>query len=868
MLVNDIRNLFLNYFIKNNHSEVKSSSLIPNNDDTLLFTNSGMVQFKNVFTGLEKRPYTTATTVQKCIRAGGKHNDLDNVGYTARHHTFFEMLGNFSFGSYFKEQAITLAWNFLTKELNLPKDRLLVTVYHTDDEAYNLWKSIAGLPDDKIIRISTNDNFWSMGDTGPCGPCSEIFYDYGSSVAGGPPGSLEQDGDRFVEIWNLVFMQYEKLKDGSLINLKQQSIDTGMGLERLASVVQGKLDNYDTDIFITIMQSISEHLKVKQTLSNKTDFKVIADHLRSIAFLISEDVLPSNEGRGYVLRRIIRRAIRYSYFLGSKEPVLYKIISSVINSMGSYYTQLQTKQSSIIEILKQEESKFLETFEKGLNLLNIETKSLKTNDVFDGKIAFKLYDTFGFPIDLTENILKQRNITVNKDEFNKAQENHKELAKKSWSGSGENKDDAVWFEIAQNHSATIFNGYEELSLNASVIALLNSNLQEVALLKEGEEGWIILDKTPFYATMGGQVGDCGVISNNNFTAEVSVAQKKQNDITAHKCIIKNGTIKLNDVALASINTQYRNSTTKHHTVAHLLQASLLNHLGSHISQQGSMVNNERMRFDFSHNKALTTEEIKNIENEINNVIARNLEVKIEFMSPKTAIERGALALFSEKYPDNARTVKIADDKFISFELCGGTHVKNTAEIGVFKIISEGSIASGVRRVEAVCGTEAIKHYNTLENTLNLVAKTLESTSSNVLNKTIAFVNENKELKKDYTNIYNKYYLSVLEQNKSLHNNKNFIIATLDVKAEELRNLSALAINNKQNIIVALFCNNNDKTSFIVAVSKDLQNSVNLKELSQNLAQQLKTTGGGNNQSIQGLVDTSLLAKAVDIIKNT
>jgi alanyl-tRNA synthetase len=698
--LNQIRETFLKYFEKNDHKIVESSNLVPNNDPTLMFANSGMVQFKNVFTGLEKRDYQRATTSQKCVRAGGKHNDLENVGYTPRHHTFFEMLGNFSFGDYFKEQAIHYAWNLITKDFGINKNKLYVTVYHEDDEAFNFWKKIAGFSDDKIIRIATSDNFWSMGETGPCGPCSEIFYDHGDHLAGGLPGTKEEDGDRFIEIWNLVFMQFEQISKDKRIDLPKPSVDTGMGLERIAALLQGTHDNYETDHFKEIIRSASDIIKIKQDQSNQSSFRVIADHLRASAFLIAEGVLPSNEGRGYVLRRIMRRGMRHSHLLGSKEPVFYNLFETLRDEMSGNYPELVRAESLIKETLKMEEEKFLVLLDRGIKILNDEVS--KIDKVLPGEIAFKLYDTYGFPLDLTEDILRNKSLSIDTERFQLLMTESRELAKKNWKGSGDTAVENIWFGIKDKIEATEFLGYEINQTEGIILSLLKNN-KEVGELKENDEGMIIVNQTPFYGESGGQVGDTGEIIANNFKFEVTDVQKKLGDLFVHYGKVINGSIKIKDSVELKINVERRNDIRAYHSATHLLHESLRRVLGDHVTQKGSLVESSRLRFDFSHMKLIPTEEIDKIENFVNKMVSKKSIVKTRLMTPDEAVKNGALALFGEKYGDEVRVLSMGNegDRYFSTELCGGTHVKNTGDIGKFKIISQSSIAAGVRRIEAL-----------------------------------------------------------------------------------------------------------------------------------------------------------------------
>ncbi|MDB2345123.1 alanine--tRNA ligase, partial [Candidatus Pelagibacter bacterium] len=733
-LLSDVRKVFLEYFKNNNHQIVESSNLVPNNDPTLMFTNSGMVQFKNVFTGLEKKPFKTATTAQKCVRAGGKHNDLENVGYTPRHHTFFEMLGNFSFGDYFKEQAIIHAWNLLTKEFGLPKEKLLVTVYHEDNESFDLWKKIAGLSDDKIIKISTSDNFWSMGDTGPCGPCSEIFYDHGDKLKGGPPGSPDEDGDRFIEIWNLVFMQYEQISKEKRINLPKPSVDTGMGLERMTAVLQNTHDNYNIDHFKKIMGTSAEILK--SPIDDKTiaSHRVIADHLRASSFLIAEGILPSNEGRGYVLRRIMRRGMRHSHTLGSKEPIFYKLFDVLLNEMKNNYPELSQGKDLIIETLKNEEEKFSSLLERGIKILDENLGKVK-NKILPGDIAFKLYDTYGFPLDLTADILRTKNIKIDIKSFDTEMEKSKALARANWKGSGDKSLEEKWFKIREELNPTEFLGYE-FNKAEGVVLKISKGKKFIEEAKEGDEVELITNQTPFYAESGGQVGDQGVIETSTGKINVLDTQKKMGDLHVHVGKVSKGSIKVGDNVNLEIDVKRRKDAKAYHSATHLLHEALRRTLGKHVTQKGSLVSPEKLRFDFSHNKPIEKSEITKIENLVNDMVSNSTDVKTRIMTPKEAVDNGALALFGEKYGDEVRVLSMGNEnnKHFSTELCGGTHVANTKEIGKFKIISQSSIASGVRRVEALRAEQLEKYEKNL--------KQSKSTQENKL------IEEIKDIKKE------------------------------------------------------------------------------------------------------------------------
>jgi len=707
--LNEIRTHFLDFFQRNEHAVVPSAPLVPQNDPTLLFVNAGMVPFKNYFTGAEASPWPRAASSQKCVRAGGKHNDLDNVGYTARHHTFFEMLGNFSFGDYFKERAITHAWDLLTKEFGIPAEKLTVTVYHTDDEAHGLWKKIAGLPDHKIIRIATNDNFWSMGDTGPCGPCSEIFYDHGDHIFGGPPGSPDEDGDRFVEIWNLVFMQFEQYADGTRTPLPKPSIDTGMGLERVAAVLQGVHDNYDVDLFRTLIAASESATGVKAEGEAQPSHRVIADHLRSSSFLIADGVLPSNEGRGYVLRRIMRRAMRHAHLLGAEEPLMHRLAPTLIKEMGDAYPDLRRAEPAIVETLRQEEERFRRTLGRGMTLLDEATAGLAEGAVLSGETAFKLYDTYGFPLDLTQDAVRAKGLTVNLDEFDAAMKRQREMAREAWTGSGQVAAAAEWFGIRDRLGPTVFVGYDNTEATGELLALVEAGA-EVDQAGAGAKVQALFDRTPFYAESGGQAGDQGEIEWDGGRARVTDVQKQAGDLHVHDLEILDGTLAPGARVRLAVDAERRAATRANHSATHLLHAALRNVLGPHVTQKGQMVDGERIRFDFSHGQPLTADEIDRIEAEVNAVVRQNLAAETQNMRPQEAIEAGAMALFGEKYGDTVRVLTLGHalggDGAYSVELCGGTHVTRTGDIALFKVVSEQGVAAGVRRIEGLTGEAA------------------------------------------------------------------------------------------------------------------------------------------------------------------
>ena len=856
--LNEIRKTFLKYFEKNGHTIVESSNLVPNNDPTLMFANSGMVQFKNVFTGLEKRDYKRATTSQKCVRAGGKHNDLENVGYTPRHHTFFEMLGNFSFGDYFKERAIELAWNLITKDFGLDKNKLYFTVYNEDDEAFNLWKKITGFGEDRIIRIPTSDNFWSMGETGPCGPCSEIFYDHGDHLQGGLPGTKDQDGDRYIEIWNLVFMQYEQVTKDKRIDLPKPSVDTGMGLERIAALLQGTHDNYKTDHFLKLINSISDTVKVKPTDKNLSSFRVIADHLRASSFLLAEGVLPSNEGRGYVLRRIMRRGMRHSHLLGAKEPIFYNIFKTLENEMSGNYPELERAQSLIKETLKMEEEKFLVLLERGMKILDDEIE--KIDKVLPGEVAFKLYDTYGFPLDLTEDILKNKSLSLDHEKFNKLMKDSKELAKKNWKGSGDSSVDEIWFGIKDKIGSTEFLGYESNQAEGVILSLIKNNKQSDSL-KEGDEGMVILNQTPFYGESGGQVGDNGTISNGNNIFKVSDVQKKLGNLFVHYGKVEKGNFNLKDNVELKIDIERRENVKAYHSATHLLHESLRRILGTHVMQKGSLVAPDRLRFDFSHMKPISSDEMTKIDEHVNQMVNKKSEVITRIMTPKEGIAHGALALFGEKYGDEVRVVFMGEEgnKYFSTELCGGTHVKNTSDIGNFKVVSQSAIAAGVRRVEALRDKQLDEFLKNKEKQSNLSEQKDEETIkvlSEEIKKLGGKPNLNKENKKDLIKELNKE-LEKLSINEIINNkSKNIIndekINGVNVRMQKIdglppKELRRLIDNGKKEIgegIVIIFASKDDKVGLAVGITDKLKSKYDAVKFVKNGSEIIGGKGGG------------------------
>ena len=881
--LNQIRETFLKYFEKNDHKIVESSNLVPNNDPTLMFANSGMVQFKNVFTGLEKRDYQRATTSQKCVRAGGKHNDLENVGYTPRHHTFFEMLGNFSFGDYFKEKAIHYAWDLITKDFGLDKNRLYVTVFHEDDEAFSFWKKIAGFSDDRIIRISTSDNFWSMGETGPCGPCSEIFYDHGDHLKGGLPGSKDEDGDRFIEIWNLVFMQYEQVSKDKRINLPKPSVDTGMGLERIAALLQGTHDNYETDHFKKLIQSTSEIVKKKPDQNNLSSFRVIADHLRASSFLIAEGVLPSNEGRGYVLRRIMRRGMRHSHLLGSKNPVFYNLFETLKNEMSGNYPELNRAESLIKETLKMEEEKFLILLDRGIKILNDEIS--KIDKVLPGDVAFKLYDTYGFPLDLTEDILRNKSLSIDTKKFQSLMQESRELAKKNWKGSGDAAVEDIWFGIKDKLGATEFLGYETNQAEGVILSLLKDN-KEVKDLKSNDEGMIITNQTPFYGESGGQVGDTGEIISGDFRFEVTDVQKKLGDLFVHYGKVISGSIKLNDSVEMKINETRRNDTRAYHSATHLLHESLRRVLGTHVTQKGSLVEPSRLRFDFSHMKPISEDEINKIEKFVNSMVSKKTDVKTRLMTPDEAVENGALALFGEKYGEEVRVLSMGDDdgKYFSTELCGGTHVKNTGDIGQFKITSQSSIAAGIRRIEALRDKQLEDFLKNKEKLLNQSSEKNEELIKDLTKQIIGLggkpnidQSDQKLLIKNLTKQLETLSVKVILNDKTKNQIKDEEIKGTKIRFQKVdglppKELRKLVDDGKKQLgegIVVVFANKDEKVGVAVGVTNKLIDKFDAVKFVKLSSEIIGGQGGGGRKDFAqaGGQDPNKINEAFEKIKS-
>ncbi|WP_391346785.1 alanine--tRNA ligase [Azospirillum sp. A23] len=876
---NDIRRTFLDFFAKQGHQKVDSSPLVPRNDPTLMFTNAGMVQFKNVFTGAETRPYKRATTSQKCVRAGGKHNDLDNVGYTARHHTFFEMLGNFSFGDYFKDDAIAFAWNLITKEYGLPADKLLVTVHTSDEDAAGIWRKVAGLSDDRIIRIPTDDNFWRMGDTGPCGPCSEIFFDHGPSIAGGPPGSPDQDGDRFIEIWNLVFMQYEQLGPDNLVALPRPSIDTGMGLERLAAVLQGKHDNYDIDLMRALIMASAEATKTSPDGAHAVSHRVIADHLRSTSFLIADGVLPSNEGRGYVLRRIMRRAMRHAHMIGAREPLMHRLVPALIQQMGDAYPELNRARALIVETLKLEETRFKQTLERGLRLLEDEVGHLGEGQPLAGDVAFKLYDTYGFPLDLTQDVLRGQGRGVDEAGFKAAMDEQRRKARESWAGSGEVGTEKLWYEIKDELGATEFFGYDTEVAEGKVTAIVKGDAR-VEAAGIGDQVLVVVNQTPFYGESGGQVGDAGVIFSAG-GAEVAVSDtlKKLGAVWAHVGTVNKGTLKVGDVVELRVDTGRRSAIRANHSATHLLHEALRHRLGDHVTQKGSLVAPERLRFDISQPTGLTGADIAAIEDEVNRRVLANSEVITRLMSPDEARAQGAMALFGEKYGDEVRVVSMGgrhgeQDRDYSIELCGGTHVRRTGDIGVFKIVSEGAVAAGVRRIEALTGTGAKAWLSERDHLLTEAASVLKVKPDEVPARVAVLVEERRKMERELADL--RRQVAMGGGAKADGGNEAKDVAGVKVAARVVEGLPAkdlkpMADELKKQVgsgVVVLIASNEGKASIVIGVTDDLTATLSAVDLVRVGAEALGGKGGGGRPDMAqaGGPDASLALAAIEAIE--
>ena len=868
--VNQIRSTFLDYFAKNGHKIVPSSPLVPDNDPTLMFTNSGMVQFKNILAGNETRDYTRAASSQKSVRAGGKHNDLDSVGYDVRHHTFFEMLGNFSFGDYFKEGAISYAWELLTKYFDLPADRLAVTIYHNDEEAYALWKKISGLPDDRIIRIATKDNFWQMGDTGPCGPCSEIFYDHGPEVWGGLPGTPEEDGDRFIEIWNLVFDQFEDLPDGSRINLKKPSIDTGMGLERIAAILQGVHSNFDIDTFQHLIKAIADMANTDPKGPLQASHNVIADHLRAMSFLIADGVLPSNEGRGYVLRRIMRRAMRHVYMLGVKEPMIYKLLPVLQKEMGEAYPELYRFDKLITETIKAEETRFGKTLDKGMRLLDDETSQLTKGDTLNGETAFKLYDTYGFPLDLTQDALKGKGIEVDVAGFDAAMAKQKEEARKNWAGSGDAGTEKIWFEVKEKIGGTEFLGYKTTKSDGIVKALVQDG-KEVDSVKSGEF-YLVANQTPFYGECGGQVGDTGIICGKSFKAEVYDTKRKLDTVFVHCCRMIEGKVKVEDFASFEVNETNRKQICANHSVTHLVHKALRTILGEHVTQKGSLVAADRMRFDISHPKQITADELKLAEDMVNAAIRANYHVNTVLMNQDEAVKTGAMALFGEKYGEEVRVVTMEKDgEVYSRELCGGTHVCDTGEIGYFNIISESAVSAGVRRIECVTGKGAEEYVDAMEDKLHCACNTLKTNINDLEARIGNLLEEKKKLEAEVFNLKKTLASGGAAKSSETEvvNGVKFIGKVIpDVHPKELK---AFIDEMSQNIgsgVMVLATDKDGKASIVVGVTKDLTNKYSAVDLVRIASAAVGGQGGGGRPDMAqaGGPDASKLQQAFEEVK--
>jgi alanyl-tRNA synthetase len=877
---NDVRTAFLDFFARNDHQVVASSPLVPRNDPTLMFTNAGMVQFKNVFTGVEQRPYKRAATSQKCVRAGGKHNDLENVGYTARHHTFFEMLGNFSFGDYFKERAIEHAWTLITGDYGLPKEKLYVTVYHDDDDAAGYWKKIAGLPDERIIRIATSDNFWAMGDTGPCGPCSEIFYDHGPKLQGGPPGSPEADGDRYIEIWNLVFMQFEQVDANTRVNLPKPSIDTGMGLERISAILQGKHDNYDTDLLRRLIEASAELTHQSPDGPHAVSHRVIADHIRASSFLIADGVLPSNEGRGYVLRRIMRRGMRHAHLLGARDPLMHRLVPTLLEMMGTAYPELVRAKPLITETLKLEETRFKQTLERGLKLLDDATGSLAKGGALDGEIAFKLYDTYGFPLDLTQDVLRGRGLKVDTDVFSAAMERQRAEARKAWAGSGEVGEDKVWFEVRDKVGATEFLGYDTEMAEGRVAAILVGG-KETQEAKAGQDAAVVINQTPFYGESGGQMGDAGAMFTAGGT-EVAVhdTQKRAGDVHVHLGKVARGTLKVGDFVELRVDNQRRSALRANHSATHLLHEALRRRLGTHVTQKGSLVAPERLRFDISQPTPIPAETLKQVEDDVNARVLANEDVMTRLMTPDAAVKAGALALFGEKYGEEVRVVSMggreADgDRHFSTELCGGTHVRRTGDIGLFKIVSEGALAAGVRRIEALTGRGALAYLNQQDELLQQVASVIKASPADLPTRVQALVDERRKLERELSDARRTLAAGgggassgpVAEEVAGI----KFAGRKLDgVPARELK---ALVDDLKKKVgsgIVAVVAVEDGKASVVVGVTEDLTGRLNAVDFVRVGVAELGGKGGGGRPDMAqgGGPDAAKAEAALAAIRNT
>lgn len=868
-----VRKKFIDYFVSKGHEKVAASPLIPHNDPTLMFVNSGMVQFKDVFTGREERSYKRATTAQKSVRAGGKHNDLENVGYTARHHTFFEMLGNFSFGDYFKEEAIYYAWELLTKEFGIPKDKLYATIYHTDEEAAGFWKKIASMPEDRVIRIKTDDNFWSMGDTGPCGPCSEIFYDHGPEVNGGLPGTPDQDGDRYIEIWNMVFMQFEQIKPGERIDLPKKSVDTGMGLERTAAVLQGVRDNYEIDLFKELISYAQSLVGTKAEGEALFSYRVIADHIRSCAFLIADGVVPSGEGRGYVLRRIARRAMRHAAHLGSREPLMSRLVPKLVDLMSDTYPELRTAKDFVEEILFREETSFKTTLERGLKLLDQEIPSVKNNKL-SGEVAFKLYDTYGFPLDLTQDILKKNSISVDESEFDRLMSEQKERAKKAWKGSGESKEDDIWFDIKSEFGSTEFLGYKTCSAEAKILALVR-NGKRIDSVQGDEPFFLIASQTPFYGESGGQIGDVGTIKGEGLEVKVIDTLKFASSLHAHRCLVEKGICRAGAVIKLTIDNEYRNDVRAHHSATHLLHAALRESVGPGLTQKGSLVARDRLRFDVSSPAPLGKEILEAAEDRVNRLIRENSEVRTKIMPLEEAAREGAMALFGEKYDSEVRTVsmggKITGGNEYSYELCGGTHVSRTGDIGFFKIISESALASGVRRIEALCGDFALKYVRENENLLTEISSSLKCAKNDAKERIGSLLSYKKETERELEKIKAEslnFTKEIFDREVLKKDDKILFFKILDnFDVKIIRSAAENLAKKYPSSVIILASRSGGKISASIASGSEAAKKNKASDIAKKLSSLLGGSGGGGSDFLAqaGGPDGSDLAKLGSII---
>jgi alanyl-tRNA synthetase len=889
--VNEIRRAFLEFFRKNGHEIVPSSPLVPHNDPTLMFTNAGMVQFKNVFTGLEKRPYARAATAQKCVRAGGKHNDLDNVGYTARHHTFFEMLGNFSFGDYFKELAIELAWKLITREFGLAQDRLLVTVYHDDDEAYDLWKKIAGLPDSKIIRIATSDNFWAMGDTGPCGPCSEIYFDQGEKLQGGPPGSADAEGDRFLEFWNLVFMQYDQVSPNRRVDLPKPSIDTGMGLERIAALLQGVTSNYDIDLMRSLILAVASLTGADPDGAHKASHRVIADHLRASAFLVADGVLPSNEGRGYVLRRIMRRAMRHAQMLGAHEPLMWRLVPVLSREMGQAYPELVRAEPLIVETLRLEETRFRETLARGLAILEAAVRDLSQGGTLPGDVAFKLYDTYGFPLDLTQDALRARGFKVDTEGFEAAMEHQRSEARKAWAGSGEMATEALWFALKEKTGATDFLGYDMERAEGLIVALIKDG-KEVPSLRAGEKGTVILNQTPFYGESGGQLGDTGYMQASGVRFRVMDTQKKLGSLFAHEGLVEEGELRSGLALALIVDHERRKALRAHHSATHLLHEALRRVLGEHVAQKGSLVAPDRLRFDFTHHKPLSPDELTRVEDIANRFVLGNTPVVTRLMAIDEAIKTGARALFGEKYGDEVRVVSMGFEpldgdvptgpskRAFSTELCGGTHVSRTGDIGLITIISESAVAAGVRRMEAKTAEEARRHLAAQAQRLHEIAAILKVRDEEAPARLATLVEESRKLERELREARRKLAMGAAAAPSGAPSQEIGGVKFLSrvVSGVAMKDLKALADEAKQTVgsgvVAILGIDSEGKAGIVVGVTPDLTERYDARELVRQAALKLGGRGGGGRRDMaqaggpDGTCADAALAAVGELLRQT